>query len=203
MIFARDAHGLARPLGALVGLALGWSAIAGPALAQTPEQAPRAMPLPPMFARPPERVPPPAPPKLLQDLTRKAPPRDEDRPLHGRVAPGYDLETVMRERGSGRDECRLDFDIADIGDHTFQTITVALAVRLKQGGTAKEAELPLVEPLEPDHRVTAQLEVSSPCSAIAEVRLRGFSQCTVDGAHLGTCRPLMLMRSNSRIRFGL
>ena len=187
-------------------LVLGLAFVAVSASAQTPDRdasPPRAMPPPPMFARPPERVPPPPSPKLLQDLTRKARQPDENRPLHGRAAPGYDLETVMRERGSGRDECRLDFDIADIGDHTFQTITVALDVRLKQGGTAKQAELPLVEPLEPDHRVTAQLAVSSPCSAIAEVRLRGFSQCTVDGAHLGSCRPLMLMRSNSRIRFGL
>ena len=109
----------------------------------------------------------------------------------------------MRERGTGPEECRLDFDIADIGDHTFQTITIALAVRLKTSRTARDAELPLIEPLEPEHRVTAQLEVSSPCSDIDEVRLRGFRQCTIDTVQFGFCRPLMLMRSNSRIRFGL
>jgi hypothetical protein len=158
--------------------------------------------VPPVFVSPSEKLPAPTS-RLLQDLIHKPPRPVEPRPLHGRVAPGYDFDTLMRERGSGPEECRLDFDIANIGDHTFQTVTIDLAVHLKASRTPHEEELPLVEPLEPDHRVTAQLEVSSPCIDVAEVRLRGFSRCTIDTVQMGVCRPLMLMRSNSRIRFGL
>ena len=164
-----------------------------------PQPAPfSAMPLPPAFAQPPYLV----PPRKPLENERKVPDESYTPPLHGRVAPGFDLQTVMSEVGSRGPVCTLRFAITDIGDLSFQMMTMGLWV-VPTRGAAHRTELELRQPLLPEHEIKAELEVATPCDQIREIRLGSFTQCIVDNVATGVCRPLMLMRSTSRISFGL
>lgn len=168
-----------------------------------PAPAPPAFTLPEVLNRPPAPqpdLPTPKPPEFHQ---RRPAEDDASDQLHGRIAPGYDLQMVMRETLARPGFCGLAFSIDNIGNRDFQAVTIQLDVETKGGRSSRPTEIELKDGLQRNHGVTSEVVVGDPCASITEVRLRGFTQCMIDDVATGFCRPPTLTRSASRIRFGL